>query len=173
MFKKALYVIARELSIFSLPGLRKVRNKIYAAYLNAKQINVDRGVKIQALHSGGESSFALGIALHVGSHCVIDTSGSVKIGNRVTLSDGALIFTHTHPIDGGPQDWRKNKLAFGRLDIGDDVWIGANAIVLSSVRTIGQGAVIGAGSIVGKDVLPNTVVAGVPAKYLRDRMLSE
>ena len=49
--------------------------------------------------------------------------------------------------------------------VGDDVWIGAKAVILSGV-TIGSGAIISAGSVVNKDVEPNSIVGGVPAKLI-------
>ncbi|PIW49973.1 MAG: acetyltransferase, partial [Zetaproteobacteria bacterium CG12_big_fil_rev_8_21_14_0_65_54_13] len=52
--------------------------------------------------------------------------------------------------------------------IGDDVWIGARAVILPGVN-IGRGAVIGAGAVVTRNVAANSVVAGVPARLLRDR----
>jgi serine acetyltransferase len=56
-----------------------------------------------------------------------------------------------------------------RIEIGNDVWIGQNAIILSGVNKIGDGAVIGAGSIVTKDVPDFAIVAGNPAKVIRCR----
>jgi acetyltransferase-like isoleucine patch superfamily enzyme len=175
MLLKTLYVVARDFAVFSLPGMRKIRNIIYHKYLRASEINVDNGVKIQPLHfnSKRQNSHSIGKSLHVGAHCLIDLSGEVKIGDRVTLSEGAKIFTHTHPIDDGAQNWRSNPLRFCSLEVGDDVWIGASAIILPSVKKIGAGAIIGAGSVVGKDVEANAVVAGIPAKFLRYRNLSE
>lgn len=54
------------------------------------------------------------------------------------------------------------------ISIGNDVWIGAHAVVLAGV-TIGQGAVIAAGAVVNRDVEPYTIVGGVPARHLGER----
>jgi acetyltransferase-like isoleucine patch superfamily enzyme len=54
------------------------------------------------------------------------------------------------------------------VEIGEDVWIGAHAVVLPGVR-IGSGAVVGAGAVVNRDVPPNTIVGGVPARVIGDR----
>ncbi|PMO67495.1 hypothetical protein BCT05_06880 [Vibrio breoganii] len=56
----------------------------------------------------------------------------------------------------------------GAIVLEDDVWVGARSIILTGVR-IGKGAVIGAGSVVTKDVQPNTIVAGNPAKIIGKR----
>jgi serine acetyltransferase len=55
------------------------------------------------------------------------------------------------------------------LNIGHDVWIGASSIILPSVKIIGNGSIIGAGTIVNKDVLPYSIIIGNPAKLIRMR----
>ena len=61
----------------------------------------------------------------------------------------------------------------GTLEIGNDVWIGTNAVILCGCQKIGNGAVIGAGAIVTKDVEPYSIVVGVPAKHLKYRFDQE
>jgi acetyltransferase-like isoleucine patch superfamily enzyme len=61
---------------------------------------------------------------------------------------------------------------FAEVIIGNDVWIGANAVILKGV-TIGDGAVVGAGAVVTSDVPPGAVVAGNPAKVIKMRQSSE
>lgn len=169
MIGKILYVIARDLSIFNLPGLRVLRNRLYSRHVGTSGLNVAGDVKIQPLHFNPDRKTSIGPSLHVGEGCIIDLSGELEIGARVTVSDGAKIYTHTHPVDGGEQNWRKNKVQFSRLSIGDDVWIGANAVILASAGKIGDGAVIAAGSVVRSDVPAMALVAGVPAKVIRQR----
>ena len=62
---------------------------------------------------------------------------------------------------------KRGNLIPAPIKIGNDVWIGSNATILSGV-TVGSGAIVAAGAVVTKDVEPNTVVGGVPAKYIRD-----
>lgn len=169
---KIFYVLVRDLSIFSLPGLRKVRNYIYQWSLKAQKINVDGGVKIQQLHGNPRAFSKLGSELHLGAHVLIDLSGGVAIGDRVTFSEGAKLFTHIHPVDGASIDWRKNSITFKEISIGDDVWIGSSAIILPTVGNIGQGAIVAAGAVVTKDVPPFAIVSGVPAKVIRFRRLT-
>ena len=61
----------------------------------------------------------------------------------------------------------------GMLNVEDDVWVGHGVIILPECRRIGRGAIIGAGSVVTRDVDPYTVVAGNPARKLRDRFTPE
>ncbi len=91
----------------------------------------------------------------------------IEIGNHVHIGGHVQLITH----DGGVWVLREllNQQAldsFGRIVIKDNVFIGNNAIVLPGV-VIGENVVIGAGSVVTKDVPPNTVVGGIPAKVIK------
>lgn len=89
--------------------------------------------------------------------------GGVKIGHRVMIGSHTAISSQTHDYT---QEIMRYTLIMKPIVIEDDVWIGAHAIIMPGV-TIGKGAVIGAGSVVTKDVAPRTIVAGVPARELR------
>jgi acetyltransferase-like isoleucine patch superfamily enzyme len=89
----------------------------------------------------------------------------ISIGSHVTLSSGVRLVTH----DGGVAIFRtqnKDIERFGPIRIGDNVFVGMNSIIMPGVN-IGDGSVIGAGSIVTRDVPPNCVVAGVPARRIK------
>lgn len=112
-----------------------------------------------------------GFNIHVGddflANCnvtILDTA-PVRIGDRVLIGPGALITTAGHPL---PPDKRGKGLAERRpVTIGDDVWIGGNATILPGV-TIGNGSVIAAGAVVTEDVPPGCLMAGVPARKIKD-----
>jgi acetyltransferase-like isoleucine patch superfamily enzyme len=101
----------------------------------------------------------------VGHRSILDARQGLLIGKNVTLATEVMIWTLHHDY---------NDIHFaGKGDlitIGDFVWIGSRAILLPGIK-IGEGAIIAAGSVVTKDVLPYTVVGGIPAKQiaLRDR----
>ena len=113
--------------------------------------------------------FVTGTHIKIGSNTVInrqtylDGRAGLRIGNNVNISHQALIQTLTHD----PQD-----PLFGTLckpvTIEDHVWIGARAIILSGV-TIGEGAVIGAGAVVTKDIPPYSIAVGNPARVIKAR----
>ena len=137
-------------------------------------------------HIKGELlTFAHGGEISIGDHCYLGdqsrvwSAKSISIGDRVLISHNVNIFDSlTHPIS--PRERHKHYLEIvtnghpRRADLGeapvqidDDVWIGCLSIVLRGV-TIGKGAIVGAGSVVSKDVPPFTVVAGNPARIIRE-----
>lgn len=90
--------------------------------------------------------------------------GEVHIGNHVMIGPNTLITTVGHPLD-----WQLRRECVGYVMpvvIEDDVWIGGNVTVLPGV-TIGRRAVVAAGAVVTKDVPPEAVVGGVPAKVIK------
>ncbi|NUN63516.1 acyltransferase [Pseudanabaena biceps] len=93
--------------------------------------------------------------------------GGVKIGNRVMIGSHSAITSITH-------DYHSEVMYSTNLTnpviIGDDVWIGSHAVILPGI-TIGNGAVIGAGCVVTKNVEPFDIVVGVPSRVLRKRLL--
>jgi acetyltransferase-like isoleucine patch superfamily enzyme len=90
----------------------------------------------------------------------------IEIGNRVTLTVGVMLITH----DGASRLFREDLPGssrygnrYGTIRVLDNCFIGVNSIIMPDV-TIGPNSIVGAGSVVNKDVPPRTVVAGVPAK---------
>ena len=96
---------------------------------------------------------------------VILDAAPVTFGHDVMLAPGVLISTATHPLD----VVKRNKgIATAKpITIGNSVWIGMGAKILEGVN-IGDNAVIAAGAVVNKDVPANTLVAGVPAKVIKN-----
>lgn len=90
------------------------------------------------------------------------SGGGIEIGDGVLIGHNVVLATINHDLL--PQNNRKNHYA--PIKIGNHVWIGSNATVLSGV-TIGEWAVVAAGAVVTKDVPPYTVVGGVPAKIIK------
>jgi maltose O-acetyltransferase len=95
--------------------------------------------------------------------CYLDGRGKLVIGDNVSISPHVHIITVSHDMNSPYFD-----NVFKKVEIKNYVWIGTRVIVLQGI-TIGEGAVIGAGSVVTKDVEPYTFVAGVPAVKINDR----
>ena len=163
---KYLYILTRGTSIFSLPYLRNIRVKAYEKFFNCKNLFIGESVVIVPSHFDKNAFIDIGDNVSIASFTLIDYSGSIKISDNTTISEGVKIYTHTHKFDKNTLDIKKAQIVRNNLLIEEYVWIGANAIILPSVTFIGKGAVIGAGSVVTKNVLSNTTVVGNPAKIL-------
>lgn len=108
----------------------------------------------------------------------------LTIGAYVSIGPGVRRFGANHPIDEPlmhPYAYSSSLGFVGpgadvertRCDIGDDAWIGAGTIILPGCRRIGRGAVVGAGSVVTRDVPDFAVVVGNPARHVRDRLTEQ
>ena len=107
-------------------------------------------------------NIVVGKNVFINACCKFQDQGGIVIGNGVLIGHNVTLATLNH--DERPQ-FRQN-IYPKPIKIGDNVWIGSNATILQGV-TIGDGAIIGANAVVTKDVLENTIVAGVPAKIIR------
>ena len=106
----------------------------------------------------------IGDHTRIGIHCTI--IGPVTIGSHVNLAQGITVTALNHNFDDATKRIDEQGVSTRPVVIGDDVWIGANAVILPGV-TIGHHAVVAAGAVVTKDVAPQTIVGGVPAKEIK------
>ncbi|WP_311769797.1 sugar O-acetyltransferase [Listeria booriae] len=97
--------------------------------------------------------------------CVLLDCAPIKIGNNCMFAPGVHIYTAYHPLDAVE---RNSGLEYAKsVTIGNNVWIGGRSVINPGI-TIGDNAVVGSGSVVTKDVPANTVVAGNPARVIRE-----
>lgn len=116
------------------------------------------------LFGGPDRPVTIGDDFFIGTHCYVNGVAGLTIGNRVTIAHGCMIFTDSGP-NTSPLLQKKFPIEAKAIVIGDDVWIGAGAMILPGV-IIGNRCVIGAGSVVRDSVPEGTVVGGVPAKQI-------
>ncbi len=112
-------------------------------------------------------SIVVGDHVFVGSGCEFNITQRITIGNDCLIASGVRFVDHDHGTDARGL-MRVQPGVAAEIIVGDDVWIGANAVVLKGV-TIGAGAMVGAGAIVTHSVDPFSIVAGVPAKLIGTR----
>jgi acetyltransferase-like isoleucine patch superfamily enzyme len=107
---------------------------------------------------------------HFNYGCYLSGTGGLKIGGNCLFGPNVKILTGGHQFMNLHVPIINQGLTRERVIIEDNVWIGAGAIILQNV-VISSGAIVAAGSVVSKDVVANTIVAGIPAKIIRNREL--
>ena len=153
-------------------------NKCYK-YNKVKPSNLKKRDKLirKLFGSAGKNIFVMqpffcdyGYNVHVGDNFYVNFNAvfldgaKITIGNNVLLAPNVTLSTAGHAID---REQRISGLEFAHpIIIGDDVWIGANVTVLPNVK-IGNNVIIGAGSVVTKDIPDNVIAVGNPCKILR------
>lgn len=113
------------------------------------------------------SNISIGDNSGIGDGCFLQDMGSISIGKDVLMGPEVMIFTANHETK-KDELLRNQGSAVKGVIIGDDVWIGARAMILPGVK-ISKGAVIAAGAVVSRDVEEYTIVGGVPAKKIGER----
>lgn len=110
------------------------------------------------------TQIALGDYVFINYDCIFLDIAPIAIGNRAYIAPRVCIYTVNHPT---VPEVRNTDLEYGRpVVIEDNVWIGGNAVILPGV-TVGEGAVIAAGSVVTRDVPPRVVAGGNPCRIIR------
>lgn len=139
-------------------AIRQLGVKLYFERCG-KNVDIGRKVKLSSKVSIGDNS-------GIGDRCRLQ--GEVHIGNDVMMAPEVALIAINHVTDRKDIPMNRQGEVAKSINIGNDVWLGFRSIILSGV-TIGDGAVIGAGAVVTKDVPSYTIVGGVPAKPIRTR----
>ena len=108
-------------------------------------------------------NFEIGYNSVINTNCKLDNRGNIYIGNNVSISTDSIILTSDHDISTSNLEGRKRKVI-----IEDFVWIGTRAMILPGV-VIHKGGIIGASSVITKDVQSYNVVSGIPGKFIKKR----
>ncbi len=166
LFVRGYECVARL--VLWLPNCRPL-NWIKACFFRVQGAKIGRRVTFyhhvwimpgKNLVVGDDVDFSVGV--------MVDTGGGVEIGARTLIGYRSVIMSTNHGIPAGRGRIFDAPNVPEPVRIGEDVWIGAHCMILPGV-TIGEGAVVGAGSVVTKPVEPFAIVAGVPARLIRKR----
>lgn len=110
----------------------------------------------------------IGARSSVGDFCNLYGQGGLLIGRDVLMASGVRLMTAEHTFESRILTIREQPEHVAPTVIGNGAWLASNCVVLSGV-TVGTGAIVAAGAVVTRDVDPFTVVAGIPARVLRER----
>lgn len=185
LYCKFVYFIFRNPELFAFTILNNqayIHKKAIIRFKNRKSLLIGKQVYIGAFsiivviddtsspNAYKDSFLSIGANSYIGEgNNIRAAGGQICIGSNSFISQNVSIVASNHNIKKDVpiayQGWSKSN---NYVIINDDVWIGANSVILPGV-TIGIGAVIGAGSVVTKDVPEYSVVAGNPAKIIKFR----
>ena len=194
MYKRFKNRIKKKLRIFLEGILREsVRNTISISNVipqSAKIVNsnlagnikIGERVFIYKCEMFGNISIGSNTSVNGPNTDIYSYVNSVKIGNFCSVARNVSIQEYNHRFNNATsyfikkhvfgEDWTKDIISKGDIEIGNDVWIGTQCIILSGVK-IGNGAVIAANSVVSNEIPPYAIAAGSPAKVVRYRFTED
>lgn len=152
---------------------RRITAEINGAYRTDEELRalmsrlvgyrVDDGFRLfPPVYTDFGKNIKIGKDVFVNSGCCFQDQGGVTLGDGCLVGHNVVFATLDHDKRPG----RRGDMTAAPIVVGKDVWIGAHATILKGV-TIGDGAIVAAGAVVTRDVPPNTIAAGVPARVVK------
>ncbi len=157
--------------LFDLSFLRQYRHWIYKRIFKIKgKMLIGHNVEIWSTHYQNNWNLKVGNNVNMDSNVFIDLTGKVVFEGETVVSRGAMLYSHYHKYEEGAPGKSSAQSPFVSvtLTIHKGVWIGASSIVMPKCVDIGEGSIIASGAVVTKDVPPYTVVAGNPARVIKE-----
>jgi len=128
---------------------------------------------VEGMAAGVTIKVARDAVLSMGNGCYMNTGSSIEVYNEVRIGDHALIAPFASIVDDDRHEVEPgSSRTKGPIIVGNNVWLGRNVAVLPGI-TIGDGSVIGANSVVSRDIPPNCFAAGAPARVIRKLEIPE
>lgn len=165
--------------LYTLPIIGKILQKFITKYQGGEKESI-------TLRNLFKKKYKVNIGLYTYGSCFspkFNIGGTVNIGRYCSFGHNICYLGANHPVKHAVMSAYFYNKSFGNfnvndvkretLTIGNDVWVGKDAIIVSSCHSIGNGAVIAAGSVVTKDVPPYAIVGGVPARIIKYRFSDE
>jgi len=153
---------------FSFPIFYAVRKFTYSVIFHiGKNAHIGYNVILHREHKLSNGNIEIGNNVLLADNVKIDYSGGVSLKDNVWLSDSVHIHTHSHKLTKNRINWDKNEIETTHLTIEKNSWLGDGVIVLPSVKNIGENSIIGAGSVITKDIPSNVISGGNPCKLIK------
>ena len=162
--------VLRGLTYSRLSKGRRIYVGRYVVFAGQNRISVGTDVSLYGFDylnaEGSMGSILIGDGTRIDQFCVLYGQGGLEIGAFCAIASGVKIYSQSNQYKHNhTQRILEQPVFYKKVTIGNDVWIGANSVVLPGVH-IGDGAIIGAGAVVRQDVPSHAIVAGVPAKVI-------
>ncbi|MBN2583286.1 MAG: acyltransferase [Planctomycetes bacterium] len=157
------------------PGLRIHRDVMFQGLDRIRfgaNVGLSKGCKILAQGETSQISFGNKVNVNYNVFICAGRDESITVGNNVLIGPNVVIRAADHVFGDPSRPINTQGHKPGKIVIGDDVWIAANAVITAGV-TIGDHAVVAAGAVVIEDVEPYAIVGGVPAKVIGSRQNDE
>lgn len=151
-----------EYNVLTRPSDKAAKARLLAQLLG----KAGKGIAVNSpFHCDYGQFIEVGDNFFANYNCIILDNGGVKIGDNVMFAPNVSLYTVGHPLDPELRNagWEQAK----PITIGNNVWIGGNVVILGGV-TIGDNVVVGAGSVVSKDIPPNSLAVGNPCRVKRE-----
>lgn len=158
-----------QCKLFDISYLIRVRHYVIRrVYHTGEKMNIRSNFSFWSIHYQNNWNLTLGNNINMDADVLIDLTGKCIIQDNVVISRGASLYTHYHNYSERNKKELAGPFIPTTLMVNNGVWIGARSIILPKCSDIGEGAIIASGSVVTKDVPPYTIVAGNPAKVIKE-----
>ena len=127
---------------------------------------LERGVDIRSLY---DTHITIDENAYIGPYVVIAGTGNIKIGKNCLIAPHCGIFANNHIFSDPTRPIEEQGITSKGIVIEDDCWLGHNVTVIDGVK-IGKGSIIGAGSVVNKNIPPFSIAVGTPVRIIRNRL---
>ena len=133
-----------------------------------EKVNIMRNCSLYAHNNG---VLKIGSSVSINSNVILSAAdnGEIIIGNDVLIGPNVVIRSSNHQYKDKDMSINRQGHTGGNISIEDDVWIGANVVLLPDI-VIGRGSVIGAGAVVNNDIPPYVLAGGIPAKVIKENI---
>lgn len=129
-------------------------------------VRIDRGVRILAANN---AHIRIGAGARIGLYSVLNGGDSITIGSKGLISGFVYLQTSMHEHHSSGMPIQDQGYAHAPVSLGDDTWLGTHVVIMPGV-TVAEGAIVGSNAVVTSNVDAHTVVAGVPARVIRQRI---
>lgn len=161
-FRKSLFVFFRNMKSIIGIGIRYILIKSIAENCG-ENVSIHPGVYILS-----PENITIGDNVSIHPMSYIDATGGISIGSDVSIAHGTTILSSTHSYGNKSIPIKDQRIKLERTVIEDNIWIGSKATILCGIA-IGHGSIIGASSVITKNVLPDSIMVGIPGKKIKNR----